>query len=184
MQNVIKDLETRMQGAVDLLAREFSGVRTGRANTALLDNLRVEAYGNLTPLNQLASLSVPDPKTLVIQPWDASQIGNIEKAIHKSDLGITPSSDGKVLRLTMPTLTEERRKQLAKTVSKYAEDARVAIRNVRREANEKLKAMAKDKRVSQDEERRGHDSIQKATDKFTAKVDELAKKKEHEILAM
>ena len=99
MENVIKDLEVRMQAAVDLLAREFAGVRTGRANTALLDNLRVEAYGNLTPLNQLASLSVPDPKTLVIQPWDASQIGNIEKAIHKSDLGITPSSDGKVLRL-------------------------------------------------------------------------------------
>lgn len=184
MENVVKELETKMQAAVDLLAREFAGVRTGRANTALLDNLRVEAYGNLTPLNQLASLSVPDPKTLVIQPWDASQIGNIEKAIHKSDLGITPSSDGKVLRLTMPTLTEERRKQLAKTVGKYAEDARVAIRNVRRDANEKLKTMAKDKHISQDEERRGHDSIQKTTDKFTAKVDELAKKKEQEILAM
>jgi ribosome recycling factor len=170
MQTVINDLETRMQAAVDLLAREFAGVRTGRASTALLDNLRVEAYGNLTPLNQLASLSVPDPKTLVIQPWDASQIGNIEKAIHKSDLGITPSSDGKVLRLVMPTLTEERRKQLAKTVGKYAE--------------EKLKTMAKDKHVSQDDERRGHDTIQKTTDKFTAKVDELAKKKEQEILSM
>jgi ribosome recycling factor len=184
MQTVIKDLETKMQAAVDLLAREFGGVRTGRASTALLDSLRVEAYGNLTPLNQLASLSVPDPKTLVIQPWDASQIGNIEKAIHKSDLGIAPSSDGKVLRLTMPTLTEERRKQLAKTVGKLAEDARVAIRNVRRDANEKLKTMAKDKHVSQDDERRGHDTIQKTTDKFTAKVDELAKKKEQEILSM
>ena len=184
MQTVIKDLEARMQTAVDLLAREFSGVRTGRANTALLDGVRVEAYGALTPISQMASLSVPDPKTLVIQPWDASQIGNIEKAIHKSDLGITPSSDGKVLRLTMPTLTEERRKQLAKTVGKFAEDARVAIRNVRRDANEKLKAMAKDKHVSQDDERRGHDTIQKTTDKFTAKVDELAKKKEQEILSM
>src|SRR6266545_2070613 len=146
MQNVVKDLETRMQAAVDLLAREFGGVRTGRASTALLDNLRVEAYGTLTPLNQLASLSVPDPRTLVIQPWDASQIGNIERAIHKSDLGITPSSDGKVLRLIMPTLTEERRKQLAKTVGKYAEDARVAIRNIRREANDKLKAMRSEER--------------------------------------
>ena len=184
MQDVVKDLETRMQAAVDLLAREFSGVRTGRANTALLDNLRVEAYGNLTPLNQLASLSVPDPKTLVIQPWDASQIGNIEKAIHKSDLGITPSSDGKVLRLTMPTLTEERRKQLAKTVGKFAEDARVAIRNIRRDANERLKALAKNKKVSQDEERRALDQIQKATDRFIAKIDELAKKKEQEILAI
>jgi len=138
----------------------------------------------MTPINQLASVSVPDPKTIVIQPWDASQIGNIEKAIHKSDLGITPSSDGKVVRLTMPTLTEERRKQLAKTVGKYAEDARVAIRNIRREANDKLKTMAKDKHVSQDDERRGHDSIQKTTDKFIAKVDELAKKKEQEVLAI
>ena len=184
MQEVIKDLEARMQAATDLLTREFSGVRTGRASAALLDNVRVEAYGNMTPINQLASVSVPDPKTIVIQPWDASQIGNIEKAIHKSDLGITPSSDGKVVRLTMPTLTEERRKQLAKTVGKYAEDARVAIRNVRREANDKLKAMAKDKHVSQDDERRGHDAIQKTTDKFIAKVDELAKKKEQEVLAI
>ncbi len=184
MQQVVKDLETRMQAAVDLLSREFAGVRTGRASTALLDNIRVEAYGNLTPINQMASLSVPDSKTLVIQAWDASQLGNIEKAILKSDLGITPSGDGKVLRLSMPTLTEERRKQLAKTIGKYAEDARVAIRNVRREANDKLKAMAKDKKVSQDDERRGHDAIQKATDKFIAKVEELAKKKEQEILAI
>jgi ribosome recycling factor len=184
MQQVVKDLETRMQAAVDLLSREFAGVRTGRASTALLDNIRVEAYGNLTPINQMASLSVPDSKTLVIQAWDASQLGNIEKALLKSDLGITPSGDGKVLRLTMPTLTEERRKQLAKTVGKYAEDARVAIRNVRREANDKLKAMAKDKKVSQDDERRGHDAIQKATDKFIGKVEELAKKKEQEILAI
>ncbi len=184
MQQVVKDLETRMQAAVDLLSREFAAVRTGRASTALLDNIRVEAYGNLTPINQMASLSVPDSKTLVIQAWDASQLGNIEKAILKSDLGITPSGDGKVLRLSMPTLTEERRKQLAKTIGKYAEDARVAIRNVRREANDKLKAMAKDKKVSQDDERRGHDAIQKATDKFIAKVEELAKKKEQEILAI
>ena len=184
MQHVVKDLETRMQAALDLLSREFAGVRTGRASTALLDNIRVEAYGNLTPINQLASLSVPDSKTLMIQAWDASQLVHMEKAILKSDLGITPSSDGKVLRLTMPTLTEERRKQLAKTIGKYAEDARVAIRNVRREANDKLKGMAKDKKVSQDDERRGHDAIQKATDKFIGKVEELAKKKEQEILAI
>jgi ribosome recycling factor len=184
MQTVIKDLEARMQTAVDLLAREFSGVRTGRANTALLDGVRVEAYGSQTPVNQLASLSVPDPKTLVIQPWDTSQIPAIEKAIQKSDLGLTPSNDGKVIRLPMPTLTEERRKQLAKTVGKLAEEARVAVRNVRRDANERLKTLAKDKTVSQDEERRGHDQIQKGTDKFIAKVDELTKKKEQEILAM
>src|SRR5437660_2445674 len=125
MQQVVKDLETRMQAALDLLSREFAGVRTGRASTALLDNLRVEAYGNLTPINQLASLSVPDSKTLMIQAWDASQLGHIEKAILKSDIGITPSSDGKVLRLTMPTLTEERRKQLAKTIGKDRKSTRL-----------------------------------------------------------
>ncbi len=184
MQDVVKDLETRMQAAVDLLAREFSGVRTGRANTALLDSVRVDAYGAQTPINQMASLSVPDPRTMVIQPWDTTQMAAIEKAILKSDLGLTPSNDGKVIRLTMPTLTEERRKQLAKTVGKLAEEARVAVRNIRRDANDRLKALAKDKKVSQDEERRGHEQIQKATDKFIARVDELTKKKEQEILAI
>jgi len=184
MQDVVKDLETRMQAAVDLLAREFSGVRTGRANTALLDSVRVDAYGTPTPINQMASLSVPDPRTLVIQPWDASQIAAIEKAILKSDLGLTPGNDGKIIRLTMPTLTEERRKQLAKTVGKLAEEARVAVRNIRRDANDKLKVLAKDKKVSQDEERRGHEQIQKSTDKFVARVDELTKKKEQEILSI
>ena len=181
---VLKDLETRMQAAVDVLTREFAGVRTGRANAALLDGVRVEAYGVLTPINQVASVSVPDPRTIVIQPWDASQTKEIEKGILKSDLGLTPSNDGKVIRLTMPTLTEERRKQLAKTVGKFAEDTRVAIRNVRREANDKLKALAKDKKISEDEERRGHDQIQKTTDRFTAKIDELAKKKEHEVMTV
>jgi ribosome recycling factor len=184
MQTVVKDLETRMQAAVDLLAREFSGVRTGRANTALLDTVRVEAYGTATPVNQMASVAVPDPKTLVIQPWDTSQIPAIEKALLKSDLGLTPSNDGKVIRLIMPPLTEERRKQLAKTVGKLAEDSRVAIRNIRRDANDRLKALAKDKKVSQDEERRGHEQIQKSTDKFIARIDELTKKKEQEILAI
>jgi len=184
MQDVVRDLETRMQAAIDLLGREFSGVRTGRANTALLDAVRVEAYGTHTPINQMASVSVPDPKTLLIQPWDTTQIAAIEKAILKSDLGLTPSSDGKVVRLTMPTLTEERRKQLAKTVGKLAEEARVSIRNIRRDANDRLKALAKDKKASQDEERRGHDQIQKTTDKFIARVDEVTKKKEQEILAI
>jgi ribosome recycling factor len=142
-QAVQKDLETRMQQAIDVLTREFAGVRTGRANAALLDSVRVEAYGNMTPINQLASVSVPDPRTIVIQPWDASQIKEIEKGLVKSDIGITPSNDGKVIRLTMPTLTEERRKQLAKAVGKLAEDARVSVRNVRREANDKLMAIAK-----------------------------------------
>jgi ribosome recycling factor len=180
---VLKDLESRMQAAVDALTREFAGLRTGRANAALLDAVRVEAYGNLTPINQLASVSVPDPRTIVIQPWDASQMKEIEKGIARSDLGLTPSNDGKVIRLSLPTLTEDRRKQLAKTVGKFAEDARVAIRNARREANDKLKALAKDKKVSEDEERRSHDQIQKTTDRFIARVDELLKKKEQEILS-
>ena len=181
---VLKDLESRMQAAVDALTREFAGLRTGRANAALLDAVRVEAYGNLTPINQLASVSVPDPRTIVIQPWDASQMKEIEKGIARSDLGLTPSNDGKVIRLSLPTLTEDRRKQLAKTVGKFAEDARVAIRNARREANDKLKALAKDKKVSEDEERRGHDQIQKTTDRFVAKVEDLAKKKEHDVMTV
>ena len=183
-QAVQKDLETRMQQAIDVLTREFAGVRTGRANAALLDSVRVEAYGNMTPINQLASVSVPDPRTIVIQPWDASQIKEIEKGLVKSDIGITPSNDGKVIRLTMPTLTEERRKQLAKAVGKLAEDARVSVRNVRREANDKLKALAKEKKISEDEERRGHDQIQKATDRFTARIEELTKKPEQEVLTV
>ena len=183
-QAVQMDLETRMQQAIDVLTREFAGVRTGRANAALLDSVRVEAYGNMTPINQLASVSVPDPRTIVIQPWDASQIKEIEKGLVKSDIGITPSNDGKVIRLTMPTLTEERRKQLAKAVGKLAEDARVSVRNVRREANDKLKALAKEKKISEDEERRGHDQIQKATDRFTARIEELTKKKEQEVLTV
>ena len=183
-QAVQKDLETRMQAAVDVLAREFASVRTGRANAALLDGVRVEAYGTTTPLNQVASVSVPDPRTILIKPWDATQLKEIEKGIVKSDLGLSPGNDGKVIRLTMPTLTEERRKQLAKSVGKFAEDARVAIRNVRREANDKMKGLAKEKKISEDEERRGHDQIQKATDRFTAKIDELTKKKEQEVLTV
>src|SRR5713226_3083320 len=165
-QAVQKDLETRMQAAVDVLTREFASVRTGRANAALVDGVRVEAYGNLT------------------QPWDATQLKEIEKGIVKSDRGLSPSNDGKVIRLTMPTLTEERRKQLAKSVGKFAEDARVAIRNVRREANDKMKGLAKEKKISEDEERRGHDQIQKTTDRFTAKIDELTKKKEQEVMTV
>jgi len=183
MQTLIKDMESRMNAALESLGREFTAVRTGRASTGLLDTIRVDYYGTPTAVNQMASVSVPDARTLVIQPWEATQLQAIEKAIMKSDLGLTPVNDGKTLRLIMPTPTEERRKQLAKTVARIAEDARVAIRNVRREANDKLKAMAKNKKVSEDDERRGHEQIQKATDRFIAKVDELLKKKEQEILS-
>jgi ribosome recycling factor len=183
MQTLLKDVEARMTVALETLGREFATVRTGRASAGLLDGIRVDYYGTPTPVNQMASVSVPDARTLVIQPWEAAQLKAIEKAIMTSDLGLTPQNDGKVIRLTMPSPTEERRKQLAKSVHKLAEDSRIAIRNVRREANDRLKAMAKDKKVSEDEERRGHDQIQKTTDKFIARVDELLKKKEQEILS-
>ncbi|MFQ5898607.1 MAG: ribosome recycling factor [Candidatus Methylomirabilia bacterium] len=183
MQAVLKEAETRMQGAIDVLTREFAGVRTGRATTALVEPIRVDYYGTPTPLSQAASLSVPDPKTILIQPWDASLLPAFEKAILKSDLGLTPANDGKVIRLVIPPLTEERRKQLAKAVGKLAEEARVAVRNVRHDANKKLKGMEKDKKISEDDSRRAQDQVQKITDKFTQRVDEVLKKKEEEILA-
>ena len=185
-QTVLKDMEGRMTSAIDALGKDFASVRTGRASTALLDPIRVDYYGTPTPINQMASVSTPDARTLMIQPWEVSQLKEIEKAITKADLGIQPVNDGKVIRLTMPTPTEERRKQLVKQVGKMAEDARVAVRNVRREANDKLKAMVKDKKapITEDDERRGHDQIQKTTDKFIARIEELLKKKEQEIMSI
>src|SRR5881397_1476691 len=154
MQALLKDIEVRMNAALDTLGREFASVRTGRASTGLLDTIRVDYYGTPTPVTQMASVSVPDARTLVIQPWEAGQLKAIEKAIMMSDLGLTPVNDGKIVRLAMPSPTEERRKQLAKTVHKIAEESRVVVRNLRREANDRLKAMARDKKVSEDEERR------------------------------
>jgi ribosome recycling factor len=185
MQNALKDVETRMKAALEALGREFAAIRTGRASASLLDGVRADYYGNPTPVTQMASVSVPDARTIMIQPWEVGQLKAIEKAIQIADLGLNPQNDGKVIRLVMPTLTEERRKQLAKTVGKVAEEGRVAIRNIRREANEKLKSMAKDKKapITEDDERRGHDQIQKLTDQYIAKVDELLKKKEQEILS-
>jgi ribosome recycling factor len=179
---VHKDAETRMQGAIDTLGREFSGVRTGRASAALIEGVRVDYYNTPTPIPQVASVSVPDPRTVLIQPWDASLLSKIEKAIQKSDLGLTPANDGKSIRLTMPPLNEERRKQLAKVVGKLAEEGRVAIRNIRREVKEKLRALAKDKKISEDDEKRGETDLQKLTDRFIQRIDELLKKKEQEIL--
>jgi len=179
----MKDVETRMAAALETLSREFASVRTGRASTGLLEGVRVDYYGTPTPVTQVASVSVPDARTLVIQPWEQGQLAAIEKAIMKSDLGLTPVNDGKVIRLVMPPLTEERRKQLARTVHRIAEETRVAVRNIRREANDRLKAMARDKKISEDEERRGHEQVQKLTDRFIARVDELLKKKEQEILS-
>jgi ribosome recycling factor len=184
-QVVLTDIDARMKTALEALGREFAAIRTGRASANLLDTVRVDYYGTATPVPQMASVSVPDARTIVIQPWDGGQLKQIEKAIQVADLGVNPQNDGKVIRLVMPTLTEERRKQLAKSVGKVAEEGRVTIRNIRREANEKLKALAKDKKtpITEDEERRGHDQIQKVTDQYIAKVDELLKKKEQEILS-
>ena len=185
MQGMVKDIDTRMKAALEAMGREFAAIRTGRASANLLDNVRVDYYGNPTPVTQMASVSVPDARTIVIQPWEAGQLKAVEKAIQIADLGLNPQNDGKVIRLVLPTLTEERRKQLAKSVGKVAEEGRVAVRNIRREANDKLKVMAKDKKapITEDEERRGHDQIQKMTDQYVAKVDELLKKKEQEILS-
>ena len=181
-QALHKDAETRMQGAIDTLGREFAGVRTGRANAALLEGIRVDYYNTPTPVNQVATVSVPDARTLLIQPWDVSQLPKIEKAIQKSDLGLTPANDGKIIRLSIPPLNEERRKQLAKAVGKLTEDARVAVRNIRREAKDRLRGLAKDKKISEDDEKRAETELQKLTDRFIQRADDLLKKKEQEIL--
>jgi ribosome recycling factor len=173
-----------MEKAVEDLRKELSGVRSGRASISLLDHIMVEYYGAPTPLNQVATLSVPEPTLITAQPWDLSLLPAIEKAIRSSDLGLNPGNDGKLIRIPIPPLTEERRKQLAKHVHKVLEDHRTAIRNIRRDENEVIKKMLKDKQVSEDEERKALDEVQKLTDQYTAKVEELAKKKEEEILTV
>ncbi|MBM3801471.1 MAG: ribosome recycling factor [Acidimicrobiia bacterium] len=182
VKDVIQKTKTRMDKAVEDMRRELSSVRSGRASISLLDHITVEYYGAPTPLNQVATLAVPEPTLITAQPWDLSLLGAIEKAIRSSDLGLNPSNDGKLIRIPIPPLTEERRKQLAKHVGKVLEDHRTAIRNIRRDENEVLKKMLKDKQVSEDEERKGLEEIQKLTDQFTAKAEELARKKEEEIL--
>ena len=171
-----------MEGAIDALKKEFGSVRTGRASLSLLDGIMVDYYGTLTPLQQLASLSVPESRQIAIQPWEQRIIPEIEKAIMKSDLGLTPSNDGKFIRIGIPTLTEERRKQLVKVVRKRAEEGKVAIRNIRRDTNEELKKLEKEKHLSEDDAKKSHDEIQKLTDSHIAKVDEVLKHKENEIM--
>lgn len=182
----IKDVDshakTRMDKVLSDLQHEMSGVRTGRASVSLMDNVKADYYGTPTPLNQLATLHVPEPTMISVQPWDVSQIGIIEKAIRASDLGLNPSNDGKVIRVPIPTLTEERRKDLVKKVHHIAEDHRVALRNVRRDSNEHIKKLLKDKLISEDDDRRAHDEIQKLTDGYIAKLDQAVKTKEKEVL--
>ncbi|MEK9629760.1 MAG: ribosome recycling factor [Nitrospinota bacterium] len=180
--DLIKDAEHKMKSSIDHLLHELGKLRTGQASVALLDDLKVDYYGNPTPLKQVATLGAPDNQTLTVQPWEASILKDIEKAIQSSDLGLTPNNDGKVIRLTIPPLTNERRQQLVKLVKKQAEDCKVAIRNIRRDINEKLKKSEKSHEISEDEGRKGHDAAQKLTDKFVAEVDKIAQTKEKDII--
>ncbi len=177
-----KKVNDRMNGAIDALRKEFSGVRTGRASLALLDGIAIDYYGTMTPIQQLANLSVPESRQIVIQPWEQKIIPDVEKAIMKSDLGLTPMNDGKVIRINIPTLTEERRRQLVKVVKKRAEEGKVAVRNIRRDANDDLKKLEKEKHLSEDDAKKEHDEIQKLTDAFIRKIDEVLEHKEKEIM--
>ncbi|WP_077615108.1 ribosome recycling factor [Caenibacillus caldisaponilyticus] len=179
---IIKDAESRMSKAIDALRNELATIRAGRANPALLDRVTVDYYGAETPLKQLAGITAPEARLLVVQPYDKSILNEIEKAILKADLGLTPANDGSVIRIAIPPLTEERRKELVKLVKKAAEDAKVAVRNVRRDANDSLKKSEKDGEITEDDLRRFSDDIQKLTDKHIAKIDEIAANKEKEIM--
>jgi len=183
-KDVIRETRPRMEGAVEDLRKKLGTIRTGRAAVSLLDSVVVEYYGTPTPLTQMASVHAPEPNLLTVQPWDQTQIGAVEKAIRSADLGLNPSNDGKLVRVPVPPLTEERRRQLAKQVHEVAEEHRTAIRNVRRDANDRLKRMLKDKQISEDAERDALAEVQKMTDIYIGKVDELAKSKEHEILSV
>jgi len=183
-KDVIKEARLRMETVIDDFRRKMAAIRTGRAAVSILDNVVVDYYGTPTPLNQMASVHAPEPQLLTVQPWDQTQIGPIEKAIRAADLGLNPSNDGKLVRVPIPALTEERRKQLAKQVQQVAEDHRTAIRNGRRDANDRLKKMLKDKQISEDAERDALQEIQKLTDTYIGKIDELTKSKEQEILSV
>lgn len=178
----LSEMRKKMQDAVQALTKNLATVRAGRANPALLDNVFVEYYGTQTPLNQLATVAAPEARLLVITPFDKTAVSEIEKAILKADLGLSPSSDGNIIRISIPPLTEERRKELTKVVGKFAEESRIQIRNIRREANDQLKKLEKDSVITEDELRTNTDLVQKETDKFINEVDQVAKAKEDEIM--
>jgi ribosome recycling factor len=183
---VIKDVEKvaqeKMLHSLAALKKDLGTIRTGRATPALLDGVNVEYYGAPTPITQVASVSIPESRSLVIQPWDPTIMGEIEKAILRANLGLTPTNDGKVLRISIPALTEERRRDLVKVARKFAEEARVSLRNIRRDVNEQIKKLEKDRKVSEDDARRAQEKIQKITDDFTAQVNQIIEKKEKEIM--
>ncbi|OIP99889.1 MAG: ribosome recycling factor [Syntrophobacteraceae bacterium CG2_30_61_12] len=182
LNEVYKDTRGRMDKALESLGRDYSRIRTGRASTALLDGIRVDYYGTSTPLQQLATLTIPDPRTIMIQPWDQTVLGEVEKAILKSDLGLTPMNDGKIIRINIPPLTQERRRELVKIAKKMAEEAKVAIRNIRRDANELIKDLKKDKEISEDQQFKGQEEVQKITDATITRIDETCAAKEQEVM--
>jgi len=182
LKSLFAEVKQRMDAQIEHVRRELAGVRTGRASVNILDAVHVEAYGSSMPVNQVASLSVPEPTMIVAQPFDPSLLGAIEKAIRAANLGLNPANDGKVVRIPLPALTEERRKEMSKLVHKYAEDGRNGVRTVRREANDKLKKLLKDHKISEDDERKGLDEVQKITDQHVALIDDIQKKKDAELL--
>lgn len=182
LNDVYDDTRDRMHKAIESLEREFKRLRTGRASVALVDGIKIEYYGTSTPLSQLATLTIPEPRTIMIQPWDSSVVGEVEKAILKSELGLTPMNDGKIIRINIPPLTEERRRDLVKVIKKMAEDAKVAVRNIRRDANEMVKDLKKEKEISEDQQFRAQEEIQKITDDFIKNIDAAYEAKEKEIM--
>ncbi len=182
IDDVLSSAEDKMKKAVEALRRDLTTIRTGRASPALIEHLEIEYYGSHTPLNQLASIGAPEPRLLVVQPWDKNSLGAIERAILKSDLGLNPNNDGRVIRLAIPALTEERRRELVKVVKRKVEEGRVAVRNVRRESIEDLKELMKEKLISEDDEERAQESVQKLTDRYVAAVEHVGEAKEAEIL--
>ncbi|HAA02185.1 MAG TPA: ribosome recycling factor [Syntrophobacteraceae bacterium] len=182
LNDVYSETRDRMHKVIENLEKDFKRVRTGRASVALLDGIRVDYYGTPTPLNQIATLTIPEPRSITIQPWDTAVIGDVEKAILKSELGLTPMNDGKMIRINIPPLTEERRRDLVKVIRKMAEESKVALRNVRRDSNEMLKDLKKDKAISEDEQFRGQDEVQKITDEFIKQADSVYAGKEKEIM--
>ena len=182
IDDILQDAEDRMKKSLAAFKRELAGIRTGKATTTLLDSVKVECYGQVMPLNQVASISVPESRLILVQPWDRTIVADVEKAIHKSDLGLVPNTDGNVIRIAIPPLTEERRKELVKVVRKQAEDARVSIRNIRRDANESLKKAQKDGSISEDDSHKAMDKVQKLTDKYIGEIEETLKSKEAEIM--
>jgi len=181
-EEILSELREKMTKTSEALKKEYKRIRTGRASSALLDGIRVDCYDTQMPLEQLASISVPESRLITIQPWDQSIIGNIEKSILKSELGLTPMNDGKIIRISIPPLTEERRKELAKLARKMAEDSKIALRNHRRDANEMFKELKNEKEISEDDYHKSHDDVQKITDEFIEKIEEITTKKEKEII--